>query len=202
MPKRPVHFLCIALAAVLIVSSCKDETGPSELTRVSFALQPVFESQAAGLVTVTAARIVVTQLDSTTVVADTVTAITGDSADLSISVLVTDPTAGYLLWMLQRVNLGEPKAEWLDHEFHDVDRYEMAAWVPLLVFILAIGYYITPALVGGRTGQLISNFIAFHMQSSLNWGLAAALGGILLGGVLALYWLYNSIVGIDNMKLG
>jgi len=72
----------------------------------------------------------------------------------------------------------------------------------ILVFILAIGYYITPALVGGRTGQLISNFIAFHMQKSLNWGLAAALGGILLGGVLALYWLYNRIVGIDNMKLG
>ena len=47
----------------------------------------------------------------------------------------------------------------------------------LLVFILSIGYYITPALVGGRTGQLISNFIAYHMQSSLNWGLAAALGG-------------------------
>ena len=45
----------------------------------------------------------------------------------------------------------------------------------LLVFILAIGYYITPALVGGRTGQLISNMIAYHMQQSLNWGLAAAL---------------------------
>ena len=72
----------------------------------------------------------------------------------------------------------------------------------ILVFILAVGYYITPALVGGRTGQLISNFIAFHMQSSLNWGLAAALGGILLAAVLALYWLYNRVVGIDNMKLG
>lgn len=72
----------------------------------------------------------------------------------------------------------------------------------LLVFILAIGYYITPALVGGRTGQLISNFIAFHMQKSLNWGLAAALAGLLLLGVLALYWLYNRLVGIDNMKLG
>ena len=72
----------------------------------------------------------------------------------------------------------------------------------ILVFILAIGYYITPALVGGRTGQLISNFIAFHMQSSLNWGLAAALGGLLLAGVLALYWLYNRVVGIDSMKFG
>ncbi len=72
----------------------------------------------------------------------------------------------------------------------------------LLVFILSIGYYITPALVGGRTGQLISNFIAFHMQKSLNWGLAAALGAILLVGVLFLYWLYSKIVGVDNMKLG
>ena len=72
----------------------------------------------------------------------------------------------------------------------------------ILVFILAIGYYITPALVGGRTGQLISNFIAYHMQSSLNWGLAAALGGLLLAGVMALYLLYNRVVGIDNMKLG
>jgi len=72
----------------------------------------------------------------------------------------------------------------------------------LLVFILSIGYYITPALVGGRTGQMISNFIAFHMQKSLNWGLAAALGGILLVGVLFLYWAYSKIVGVDNMKLG
>ena len=72
----------------------------------------------------------------------------------------------------------------------------------LLVFILSIGYYITPALVGGQSGQLISNFIAYHMKSSLNWGLAAALGTLLLFAVLALYWLYNKIVGIDNMKLG
>ena len=72
----------------------------------------------------------------------------------------------------------------------------------LLVFILAVGYYITPALVGGSSGQLISNLIAFHMQSSLNWSLAAALAALLLGGVLILYWLYDRIVGIDNLKLG
>ena len=72
----------------------------------------------------------------------------------------------------------------------------------LLVFILAIGYYITPALVGGQDGQLISNMIAYHMQKSLNWSLAAALGGLLLGGVLVLYWAYDRIIGIDNMKLG
>ncbi|HMB76357.1 MAG TPA: ABC transporter permease [Kiloniellaceae bacterium] len=72
----------------------------------------------------------------------------------------------------------------------------------ILCFIIAIGYYITPALVGGTTGTLISNFIAYHMSVSLNWGLAAALGAILLGLVLVLYLLYDKIVGIDNMKLG
>jgi putative spermidine/putrescine transport system permease protein len=56
--------------------------------------------------------------------------------------------------------------------------------------------------VGGRTGIFISNRIAFHISDSLNWGLAAALGSILLALVLVLYWLYDRIVGIDNVKLG
>ncbi len=72
----------------------------------------------------------------------------------------------------------------------------------VLVFILAIGYYITPALVGGQDGQLISNFIAYHMQQSLNWGLAAALGTLLLAAVLILYGVYNRLIGVDRMKLG
>jgi len=45
-------------------------------------------------------------------------------------------------------------------------------------------------------------FVAYHISSSLNWGLAAALGAILLSIVLVLYILYDKIVGIDNMKLG
>jgi putative spermidine/putrescine transport system permease protein len=72
----------------------------------------------------------------------------------------------------------------------------------ILVFILAIGYYITPELVGGTSGIFISNRIAYHISSSLNWGLGAALGVMLLVVVLALYYLYDKIVGIDNVKLG
>jgi putative spermidine/putrescine transport system permease protein len=71
----------------------------------------------------------------------------------------------------------------------------------LLVFILAVGYYITPALVGGADGQLFSNMIAFHMNNS-NWSMAAALSAMLLVGVLILYWLYDRLVGIDRLKLG
>ncbi|CAM3035819.1 putative spermidine/putrescine transport system permease protein [Paracoccus aminovorans] len=72
----------------------------------------------------------------------------------------------------------------------------------LLVFILAVGYYITPALVGGSSGQLISNLIAMHMTQTLNWSMAAALASLLLAGVLILYWVYDRLVGIDNLKLG
>ena len=72
----------------------------------------------------------------------------------------------------------------------------------LLVFIMSVGYYITPALVGGTDGQMISNIIAFHMQRSNNWELAAALGSLLLGLILLLYWVYDRFVGASNIKLG
>lgn len=72
----------------------------------------------------------------------------------------------------------------------------------LLVFIISVGYYITPALVGGTDGQMISNIIAFHMQVSNNWELAAALGSLLLILILVLYWLFDRFVGTDNLKLG
>ena len=72
----------------------------------------------------------------------------------------------------------------------------------ILVFIVAIGYYITPELVGGKDGRLIGNMVAYHMQRSLNWGLAAAMGTILLGVILLFYWMYDKIIGIDNMKMG
>ncbi len=72
----------------------------------------------------------------------------------------------------------------------------------LLVFILSVGYYITPALLGGQSGVLISNFIELHVSKTLNWGLAAALAGLLLTAILVLYWVFNKIVGIDRLKMG
>jgi putative spermidine/putrescine transport system permease protein len=72
----------------------------------------------------------------------------------------------------------------------------------LLVFILAVGYYITPELVGGASGKLISNQIAYHMKQTLDWSFASAMGLMLLGGVMAIYWVYNKLVGVDNIKLG
>ena len=72
----------------------------------------------------------------------------------------------------------------------------------LLVFILAIGYYITPALVGGAADQMLSYFIAFFVTDSVNWGMASALGAVLLGTTLALYAVYNRLVGGSGIKMG
>ena len=72
----------------------------------------------------------------------------------------------------------------------------------ILVFIVAIGYYITPELVGGKDGIMIGNFVAREMQRTLNWGLAAAMGAILLAAVLVLYWAYDRLIGLDNLKMG
>lgn len=60
----------------------------------------------------------------------------------------------------------------------------------LLVFISAIGYYITPALIGGPGDQMISSIIAFYATGSANWGMAGALGVILLVATLLLYSVY------------
>lgn len=72
----------------------------------------------------------------------------------------------------------------------------------LLVFILALGYYITPALVGGPQDQMISYFIAYYASQVTNWGMAAALSVILLTAVLILYAVYNRLVGIDRLRIG
>jgi NADH-quinone oxidoreductase subunit M len=83
-----------------------------------------------------------------------------------IGAIGTVLTAGYLLWMLQKVNLGEPKEEWEGHEFHDVDRSELLAWTPLLIAIVALGVY--PKIVFGATDPAVAKIVA---------GITQALGG-------------------------
>ncbi|RWC37808.1 MAG: ABC transporter permease [Mesorhizobium sp.] len=72
----------------------------------------------------------------------------------------------------------------------------------LLTFILCLGYYITPALVGGPADRMVSNFVAIYTNEQLNWGMASALGAILLVATLLLYFFFNKIVGVDRMKVG
>jgi NADH-quinone oxidoreductase subunit M len=90
-----------------------------------------------------------------------------------IGAIGTVLTAGYMLWMLQKVNLGEPSEEWVGKEFHDADRFELSAWVPLIVLILIIGFW--PKLVFGATTDAVVSLVenAFHSD------VAATVGSVL-----------------------
>lgn len=71
----------------------------------------------------------------------------------------------------------------------------------LLVFILSIGYYVTPALLGGADDQMLSYYIAQYTNVNVNWGMACALGAVLLFTTLALYGIYRK-VGKAELSLG
>lgn len=72
----------------------------------------------------------------------------------------------------------------------------------LMVFIQALGYYITPALVGGPDDQMLSYFVAFYASKTINWGMAASLSLSLLAATVALYYVYDRLVGIDRIRMG
>ena len=84
-------------------------------------------------------------------------------------------TAGYMLWMLQRVNLGEPNGEWEGHEFHDVDRFELAAWVPLIVLIVAIGFF--PRLIFESTTDTVTSLVEMAFNSETTASITSVIGG-------------------------
>ena len=71
----------------------------------------------------------------------------------------------------------------------------------LLVFILSIGYYVTPALLGGADDQMLSYYIARYTNVNVNWGMACALGAVLLSATLVLYALYRKVVK-SELSLG
>ncbi len=72
----------------------------------------------------------------------------------------------------------------------------------LMVFIQALGYYITPALVGGPKDQMVSYFVAFFVNERVNWSMASALGVVLLVLTGSLYLIFGRQVNITNIKLG
>ncbi len=64
----------------------------------------------------------------------------------------------------------------------------------LLVFIVALGFFITPALLGGPKQMMLSNLIEFSVRQVLNWPFAFALANTLLCGTLLLYFIYIRVL--------
>ena len=69
----------------------------------------------------------------------------------------------------------------------------------LIVFMSALGYYITPAILGGPGQRMIAMMIQFHLQEQLDWGMAAALAIVLLAMTLLLFWLFQRRFGLDRL---
>jgi putative spermidine/putrescine transport system permease protein len=67
----------------------------------------------------------------------------------------------------------------------------------LLVFILALGYYITPALLGGADEQMVSYYVAYFINVTINWGMACALGALLFLATLVLYVVYRRFAKLE-----
>jgi putative spermidine/putrescine transport system permease protein len=72
----------------------------------------------------------------------------------------------------------------------------------LLVFIMALGYYITPALIGGPADQMLSSMLVYHMNESVNWGMAAALGALLLTATIILFVVFGRLVAARQLLRG
>jgi len=69
----------------------------------------------------------------------------------------------------------------------------------LLVFIIALGFYITPSLLGGVSDVMISMFIETQVNQLLNWGFASAMAVLLLAVTLIIFSIYNRFFGIERM---
>jgi putative spermidine/putrescine transport system permease protein len=72
----------------------------------------------------------------------------------------------------------------------------------LLVFIQALGVYVTPALLGGPNDQGVATLIAFYVNKTINWGLAAALSLLLLVSTIVLFIVYGRLAGGRSLQLG
>ncbi|MGH6941850.1 ABC transporter permease [Hypericibacter sp.] len=70
----------------------------------------------------------------------------------------------------------------------------------LMVFVMALGYYVTPAMLGGTSNMMLAELIGVQVQTLLNWGLGSAAAFILLSVTLVLYALYVRSVGFGQLK--
>jgi putative spermidine/putrescine transport system permease protein len=68
----------------------------------------------------------------------------------------------------------------------------------LMVFAMALGYFITPALLGGSANMMVAEMIAEYVQTLLQWGLGSAAAFILLAATLGLYVLYVRVFGLTQ----
>jgi ABC-type spermidine/putrescine transport system permease subunit I len=68
-----------------------------------------------------------------------------------------------------------------------------------MVFIMALGFYITPELLGGPRDYTVSRLIAVTIGQQLNWSFASAQAGILFAVTVIVMVIYQRVLGLDRM---
>jgi putative spermidine/putrescine transport system permease protein len=98
-------------------------------------------------------------------------------------------------------SLGAPPRRAFLHVFLPLSRPGIAAGC-VLVFLLAVGFYVTPALLGGPGQVTLATMIDMQINNFLNWGLAASLGVVLLAVVGGIFALFSRLLGIGELTGG
>jgi ABC-type spermidine/putrescine transport system permease subunit I len=70
----------------------------------------------------------------------------------------------------------------------------------MLVFITSLGFFITPALLGGARDTMIVQVIIFQIHEVLNWGFAGAIAMLLLVSVMVIFFLYDQLLGLSTLS--
>ncbi len=98
-------------------------------------------------------------------------------------------------------SLGAPPRRAFLHIFLPLSRPGIAAGC-VLVFLLAVGFYVTPALLGGPGQVTLATMIDMQINNFLNWGLAASLGVVLLVVIGGIFALFSRLLGIGELTGG
>ncbi|MGB1642560.1 MAG: ABC transporter permease [Paracoccaceae bacterium] len=96
------------------------------------------------------------------------------------------------------VGLGSSPRKAFWHVFFPMSLPGLFAGI-VLVFILSLGFYVTPALLGGGRVQMLAQRIESTITVYSNWGAASALGVVLLLLALVMIWLMNRVFGLDKL---
>lgn len=101
-------------------------------------------------------------------------------------------------YMLAAASLGAAPAEAFRQVFVPLSLPGLAAGI-IIVFVLCLGFYVTPALLGGGRVMMWSMQIERNVTYYADWGAASALGVVLLAMTLGIMWLVGRIVGFDKI---
>ena len=95
-------------------------------------------------------------------------------------------------------SLGASRLQAFRHVFLPLSRPGVIG-AATLVFILSLGFYVTPALLGGGKVLMIAEYVAIQINDTLRWGLGTMLATSLMLAVLGALWALSRIIDVRRL---